>query len=106
MQRDALFNALIEILRTISDKGKVTMVLPSEDEVLVDHSASYFHDTITEKVCVPQFRALHLLLIDEFNYWKVQIFLTLQLYVFTLSPNEELEHFMKRNLKYVGILVR
>lgn len=50
MQRDALLNALIEILRTISDKGKVTMVLPSEDEVFVDHSASYFHDTITEKV--------------------------------------------------------
>lgn len=55
MQRDALFNALIEILRTISDKGKVTMVLPSEDEVLVDHSASYFHDTITEKVCIEKF---------------------------------------------------
>lgn len=50
MQRDALLNALIEILRTISDKGKVTMALPSEDEVFVDHSASYFHDTITEKV--------------------------------------------------------
>lgn len=50
MQRDALLNALIEILRTISDKGKVTMVLPSEDEVFVDHSACYFHDTITEKV--------------------------------------------------------
>lgn len=31
--------------------------------------------------------------------------ITLQLYTFTLSPNEELEHFMKRNLKYVGILV-
>lgn len=102
MQRDALFNALIEILRTISDKGKVTIVLPSEDEVLVDHSASYFHDTITEKVCVPQ-----LLLIDEFVLFLfLFIFLTLQLYVFTLSPNEELEHFMKRNLKYVGILVR
>ncbi|KAH8411192.1 hypothetical protein KR222_010057 [Zaprionus bogoriensis] len=71
MQRDALFNALIEILRAISDKGKVTMVLPSENEVFVDHSASYFHDTITEK-----------------------------LYVFTLSPNEELEHFMKRNFNY------
>ncbi|KAH8372436.1 hypothetical protein KR093_011591 [Drosophila rubida] len=71
MQRDALFNALIEILRTISDKGKVTMVLPSEDEVFVDHSASYFHDTVTEK-----------------------------LYTFTLSPNDELEHFMKRNFKY------
>ncbi|EDW70888.1 inactive ubiquitin carboxyl-terminal hydrolase MINDY-4B [Drosophila virilis] len=71
MQREALFNALVEILRTISDKGKVTMVLPSEDEVFVDHSASYFHDTVTEK-----------------------------LYTFTLSPNEELEHFMKRNFKY------
>ncbi|ALC43715.1 CG14142 [Drosophila busckii] len=71
MQRDALFHALLEILRIISDKGKVTMVLPSEDEVFVDHSASYFHDTVTEK-----------------------------LYVFTLSPNEELEHFMKRNFKY------
>lgn len=54
MQRDALLNALIEILRTISDKGKVTMVLPSEDEVFVDHSASYFHDTITEKVKIYQ----------------------------------------------------
>ncbi|BFF97593.1 inactive ubiquitin carboxyl-terminal hydrolase MINDY-4B [Drosophila madeirensis] len=71
MQREALFCALVEILRTISDKGKVTMVLPSEDEVFVDHTASYFHDSVTEK-----------------------------LYVFTLSPNEELEHFMKRNFKY------
>ncbi|XP_030373178.1 inactive ubiquitin carboxyl-terminal hydrolase MINDY-4B [Scaptodrosophila lebanonensis] len=71
MQREALFCALLEILRIISDKGKVTMVLPSEDEVFVDHSASYFHDSVTEK-----------------------------LYVFTLSPNEELEHFLKRNFKY------
>ncbi|XP_017034152.1 inactive ubiquitin carboxyl-terminal hydrolase MINDY-4B [Drosophila kikkawai] len=71
MQREALFCALLEILRTISDKGKVTMVLPSEDEVFVDHSACYFHDSVTEK-----------------------------LYVFTLSPNEELEYFMKRNFKY------
>lgn len=53
MQRESLFHALIEILRTISDKGKVTMVLPSEDEVFVDHSASYFHDTVTEKVDPP-----------------------------------------------------
>lgn len=50
MQREALFCALLEILRTISDKGKVTMVLPSEDEVFVDHSACYFHDSVTEKV--------------------------------------------------------
>ncbi|EDW19268.1 inactive ubiquitin carboxyl-terminal hydrolase MINDY-4B [Drosophila mojavensis] len=71
MQRDALFNALLEILRIISDKGKVTMVLPSADEVFVDHSATYFHDTVTEK-----------------------------LYTFTLSPNEELEHFLKRNFQY------
>ncbi|EDW79570.1 uncharacterized protein Dwil_GK20342 [Drosophila willistoni] len=71
MQREALFCALVEIMRTISDKGKVTMVLPSEDEVFVDHSASYFHDSVTEK-----------------------------LYVFTLSPNDELEHFIKRNFKY------
>ncbi|KAH8364789.1 hypothetical protein KR084_011665 [Drosophila pseudotakahashii] len=71
MQREALFCALLEILRTISDKGKVTMVLPSEDEVFVDHSACYFHDSVTEK-----------------------------LYVFTLSPNEELEYFLKRNFKY------
>ncbi|KAH8360645.1 hypothetical protein KR200_011017, partial [Drosophila serrata] len=71
MQREALFCALLEILRTISDKGKVTMVLPSEDEVFVDHSACYFHDSVTEK-----------------------------LYVFTLSPNEELEYFMKRNFNY------
>ncbi|XP_017059483.1 inactive ubiquitin carboxyl-terminal hydrolase MINDY-4B [Drosophila ficusphila] len=71
MQREALFCALLEILRTISDKGKVTMVLPSEDEVFVDHSACYFHDSVTEK-----------------------------LYLFTLSPNEELEYFMKRNFKY------
>nr|NP_001163415.1 uncharacterized protein Dmel_CG14142, isoform C [Drosophila melanogaster]ACZ94686.1 uncharacterized protein Dmel_CG14142, isoform C [Drosophila melanogaster] len=72
MQREALFCALLEILRTISDKGKVTMVLPSEDEVFVDHSACYFHDSVTEK-----------------------------LYVFTLSPNDELEYFLKRNFKYV-----
>ncbi|EDW94099.1 inactive ubiquitin carboxyl-terminal hydrolase MINDY-4B [Drosophila yakuba] len=71
MQREALFCALLEILRTISDKGKVTMVLPSEDEVFVDHSACYFHDSVTEK-----------------------------LYVFTLSPNDELEYFLKRNFKY------
>ncbi|KAH8296652.1 hypothetical protein KR054_009420 [Drosophila jambulina] len=71
MQREALFCALLEILRTISDKGKVTMVLPSEDEVFVDHSACYFHDSVTEK-----------------------------LYLFTLSPNEELEYFLKRNFKY------
>ncbi|XP_017005949.2 inactive ubiquitin carboxyl-terminal hydrolase MINDY-4B [Drosophila takahashii] len=71
MQREALFCALLEILRTISDKGKVTMVLPSEDEVFVEHSACYFHDSVTEK-----------------------------LYVFTLSPNEELEYFLKRNFKY------
>ncbi|KAH8309703.1 hypothetical protein KR067_000401 [Drosophila pandora] len=71
MQREALFCALLEILRTISDKGKVTIVLPSEDEVFVDHSACYFHDSVTEK-----------------------------LYVFNLSPNEELEFFLKRNFKY------
>ncbi|XP_017080209.1 inactive ubiquitin carboxyl-terminal hydrolase MINDY-4B [Drosophila eugracilis] len=71
MQREALFCALLEILRTISDKGKVTIVLPSEDEVFVEHSACYFHDSVTEK-----------------------------LYVFTLSPNEELEYFLKRNFKY------
>lgn len=47
---EALFCALLEILRTISDKGKVTMVLTSEDEVFVDHSACYFHDSVTEKV--------------------------------------------------------
>lgn len=29
------------------------------------------------------------------------IILYSQLYTFTLSPNEELEHFMKRNFKYV-----
>ncbi|XP_017089935.1 inactive ubiquitin carboxyl-terminal hydrolase MINDY-4B [Drosophila bipectinata] len=71
MQREALFCALLEILRTISDKGKVTIVLPSEDETFVDHSACYFHDSVTEK-----------------------------LYVFNLSPNEELEYFLKRNFKY------
>ncbi|XP_067643015.1 inactive ubiquitin carboxyl-terminal hydrolase MINDY-4B isoform X2 [Eurosta solidaginis] len=72
MQTNALINSLVEILRLISDKGKVTMVLPSsDDEVFVDHSVSFFHDSVTEK-----------------------------LYLFTLSPHEELEFFIKRNLKY------
>lgn len=51
MQTNALINALIEILRIISDKGKVIMVLPSPDEeVFVEHSVTFFHDSITEKV--------------------------------------------------------
>ncbi|XP_036326184.1 inactive ubiquitin carboxyl-terminal hydrolase MINDY-4B-like [Rhagoletis pomonella] len=71
MQTNALINALVEILRLISDKGKVTMVLPSPgDEVFVDHSVTFFHDGVTEK-----------------------------LYVFTLSPHDELEFFIKRHLK-------
>uniref|UniRef100_A0A1B0A2I0 Ubiquitin carboxyl-terminal hydrolase MINDY n=1 Tax=Glossina pallidipes TaxID=7398 RepID=A0A1B0A2I0_GLOPL len=51
IQKAALISALMEILRTIADKGKVTMVLPSpDDEIFVEHSATYFHDSITEKV--------------------------------------------------------
>lgn len=51
MQTNALINALVEILRIISDKGKVTMVLPSPDEeIFVEHSVTFFHDSITEKV--------------------------------------------------------
>ncbi|XP_039966333.1 inactive ubiquitin carboxyl-terminal hydrolase MINDY-4B isoform X2 [Bactrocera tryoni] len=50
-QTNALINALVEILRIISDKGKVTMVLPSPDEeVFVEHSVTFFHDSITEKL--------------------------------------------------------
>ncbi|XP_004522494.1 inactive ubiquitin carboxyl-terminal hydrolase MINDY-4B isoform X1 [Ceratitis capitata] len=71
MQTNALINALVEILRIISDKGKVTMVLPSPDEeVFIEHSVTFFHDSVTEK-----------------------------LYVFTLSPHDELEFFIKRHLK-------
>ena len=52
MQRDALLAALLEILRSIADKSKVVIVLPSpDDECFVDHSATYFHDGVTEKVC-------------------------------------------------------
>lgn len=53
MQKEALVTALVEILRLISDKGKVTMVLPStDDETFVAHSVTYFHDSVTEKVCI------------------------------------------------------
>uniref|UniRef100_A0A1B0G276 Ubiquitin carboxyl-terminal hydrolase MINDY n=1 Tax=Glossina morsitans morsitans TaxID=37546 RepID=A0A1B0G276_GLOMM len=72
IQKAALISALMEILRTIADKGKVTMVLPSpDDEIFVEHSATYFHDSITEK-----------------------------LYIFTLNPHDELEFFIKRHYKH------
>ncbi|XP_023304601.2 inactive ubiquitin carboxyl-terminal hydrolase MINDY-4B [Lucilia cuprina] len=71
MQRESLFLALLEILRSIADKSKVIIVLPSPvDECFVEHSATYFHDGITEK-----------------------------LYIFHLNPNEELEFFLKRYFK-------
>ncbi|XP_037935878.1 inactive ubiquitin carboxyl-terminal hydrolase MINDY-4B [Teleopsis dalmanni] len=69
MQRLALVTAMVEILRNIADKGKVIMVLHSpDDEPFVPHTVTYFHDSVTEK-----------------------------LYVFTLSPHDELEFFIKRN---------
>lgn len=53
MQRESLFSAFLEILRLIADKSQVVIVLPSpDDECFVDHSASYFHDGITEKVFI------------------------------------------------------
>lgn len=51
MQSESLISALVDILRSIADKSKIIMVLPSpDDEHFVEHSATYFHDGITEKV--------------------------------------------------------
>lgn len=65
----------MEILRIVADNSKVMMVLPSpSDESFVQHSANYFHDSVTEK-----------------------------LYIFTLNPHDELEIFLKRYYKNVNI---
>lgn len=69
-------SALVEILRIVADNSKVIMVLPSSsDETFVQHSANYFHDSVTEK-----------------------------LYIFTLNPHDELEIFLKRYYKNVNII--
>lgn len=78
MQRDALLIALLEILRLIAEKSKVVMVLPSpDDECFVDHSATYFHDGITEKV---HFFSLYAIKPYVIAWFSSFIFFTLVVY--------------------------
>lgn len=73
-QQTALWTAIADILWNIGERQKVIVVLPG-DMPHIQHSHSYFQDSVTEK-----------------------------LYIFEFISREELQIFIKRYLYYVSIL--